>query len=561
MKKINVLAMVMLVVLFGCATAPEHDLAQQSDVPHTTVSEQEAPSETATPAPQVEEQVTITMWAYYSLELYDNLVKEFNRENNGYQIETTYFIGGDQRVEMALRLENGEMPDILLAPASEIPFYKMYSDGMMEDLLPYIQGDGIELSEDYLRCMTVDGKLYELSPIYEIGCMWFDFDKAELDPQEFDSISSIIALEPALPDGVALLDEQIRPQSYLKMFLGQYFQDFVDVSDWTWDFNTDLLRQVLELTSRTKTLRQQNAMEREPITDCLVHYSGSYNIYSSKEAKGRLPFPTADGNGCNMYSKYSAFMNSKCEHKQGTWDFMRRLLDHDFYDGMSFDYFATNARIDREMWAQTEESDYTRAAKEAISKADRAGRTDTVLLDIILQESLPYFEGQISLDEAVENIQSMASLYIADKWLGQEVTYPPTEVKSVKKLAEAINAAGRTGLPSETRLVDRANELQNIHYFYVPAVEFEGYKLTRISVTPEEIVYHYGDIQVTFYRKEGDFSKKVVYDEEAGTMTAPLEYTWMTISVPPELNDYDYLYSHCQAYITNPSEVILGGPQ
>lgn len=559
MKKINVLAMVMLVVLFGCATAPEHDLAQQSDVPHTTVSEQETPSETATPAPQVEEQVTITMWAMDASDSMCQLLDDFNNENNGCQIEVTYFQVSAEWCDMADRLENGELPDILFLSMSYMPFYRLVNTARLENLLPYAQEDGITISEDYLRCMSIDGKLYEISPTFMVGCMSPRFAAAKIEKRDFGSIGEILDIESELSGGRTLVAEDIRPSSYLEWLMNCYFDDFVVLDTGECSFDSELFRQMLEFSSKAKTSRQLEELE-EPVSQ--VYFIGPYGSYSTysviESGNDRVGFP---GDKYYIYAQRTAVMSSDCQHKKEAWSFLKRLLSQEYYDTISGNYFATNAQIDREMWAQTEESDYTRAAKEAISKADRAGRTDTVLLDIILQESLPYFEGQISLDEAVENIQSMASLYIADKWLGQEVTYPPTEVKSVKKLAEAINAAGRTGLPSETRLVDRANELQNIHYFYVPAVEFEGYKLTRISVTPEEIVYHYGDIQVTFYRKEGDFSKKVVYDEEAGTMTAPLEYTRMTISVPPELNDYDYLYSHCQAYITNPSEVILGGPQ
>lgn len=127
------------------------------------------------------------MWAMDASDSMCQLLDDFNNENNGCQIEVTYFQVSAEWCDMADRLENGELPDILFLSMSYMPFYRLVNTARLENLLPYAQEDGITISEDYLRCMSIDGKLYEISPTFMVGCMSPRFAAAKIEKRDFSS--------------------------------------------------------------------------------------------------------------------------------------------------------------------------------------------------------------------------------------------------------------------------------------------------------------------------------------------------------------------------------------
>ena len=136
-------------------------------------------------------------------------------------------------------------------------------------------------------------------------------------------------------------------------------------------------------------------------------------------------------------------MNSKCADKEGAWEFIRFFLEEEYQT--KYTVFlpvlrsAFDAQAKKEMTAQYETNeagektevstfvvgtmDFTvelyaakeeevAAIKELIEKVERMERIDEQVLSIVLEESGAYFDGQKTVDDVVQVIQSRAAIYM-----------------------------------------------------------------------------------------------------------------------------------------------------
>jgi len=151
-----------------------------------------------------------------------------------------------------------------------------------------------------------------------------------------------------------------------------------------------------------------------------------------------------------------------------------------------------------------------------------------------------------------------------------DVTRLPLVIKSVEDLKLAIEQSrSRTTLDID---YDPAINLPSIDYFYVPTVEFENHELFQIEVLKYYIIYYYlpkdiiespqpafdynTGVKIMFSRKsiEKDplasmveqtgislIEDNILYDKSRNTAFFAVGDTIMSITVPDELNDYNYL--------------------
>ena len=163
---------------------------------------------------------------------------------------------------------------------------------------------------------------------------------------------------------------------------------------------------------------------------------------------------------------------------------------------------------------------------------------------------------------------------------GVEVEYPAEElsvvVKSTKELKEAIKSSRVSG--SDNKLYNQY-KLQDIEYFYEPAVIFPGYELLQIEVLEYRIFYYYMPeslmkdtervtfnygygIVFTIARPEGELDNplqpiteqtgiepnkdNVVFDKRHNSITWPVDRTWADIRFPKAFADYEEMLSYCK---------------
>ncbi len=113
------------------------------------------------------------------------------------------------------------------------------------------------------------------------------------------------------------------------------------------------------------------------------------------------------------------------EHKEAAWDFLRLLLLPENLTGMSIGIPVTKAAFEKNLELSIDEDssqDYLVLTREDAEKmrrlvysTEKMARQDDTLTEIISAEAAAYFAGDKSLEDTVSNIQSRASIYVAEQ--------------------------------------------------------------------------------------------------------------------------------------------------
>jgi ABC-type glycerol-3-phosphate transport system substrate-binding protein len=133
----------------------------------------------------------------------------------------------------------------------------------------------------------------------------------------------------------------------------------------------------------------------------------------------------------NMYHTLNFAITTACEDKQGAWEFIRGILTEDYQlryrsiDGPSQYHlmFPTNrTALETELaWAMSRQPPYAIQRRDAnkvmyaIENVSGMTIISDALWSIISESAIDYWNGQISLEDAVRIVQNRASRYVAEQ--------------------------------------------------------------------------------------------------------------------------------------------------
>lgn len=383
----------------------------------------------------------------------------FNKANDKYRVEMIEYGSGTSTEDGTTRFKNeiiaGNMPDVVNIADGTEEFYA--AKGLLEDLKPYLDGEQKINRADYfdniLRAMETDGKLYALSPEFYIDTL---VGKTENVGAGFNwTMEDMMKLEEAREDGVEMFDHETKSgvlDYYLRYNLAQFF----DLNKGFCEFNTDEFKKALEFCNRfpkENEYQETDASEWRKANDgtlLLMHegimsvrdYQMCHNIFGTDISFVGYPSSFSCGSVAKG-GQMTLAMNSKCADKEGAWEFIRFFLEEEYQT--KYTVFlpvlrsAFDAQAKKEMTAQYETNeagekteistfvvgtmDFTvelyaakeeevAAIKELIEKVERMERIDEQVLSIVLEESGVYFDGQKTVDDVVQVIQSRAAIYM-----------------------------------------------------------------------------------------------------------------------------------------------------
>ena len=133
-------------------------------------------------------------------------------------------------------------------------------------------------------------------------------------------------------------------------------------------------------------------------------------------------------------------MSSTSNCKNGVWSFFEYLLSDAFQGNITLALPIKRAMVESRMDAwianHSDMTDYkgwadnqihtipvtpiTPALKEEamaiLLRADSVNYCDNTLYELVLKEAMPFFQGAITAEQAAQNIQSKASLYLAEQY-------------------------------------------------------------------------------------------------------------------------------------------------
>lgn len=346
----------------------------------------------------------------------------------------------DQRpgqLRLATDVATGNGPDIYdfsLEFIDSVPSAPSFARrGLLEDLYPYLDADPELKREDFLggflQAMEIGGGLYELTPDFYLANCFADA-RVVGDPSQWT---------------YARLHEIMRDNERYKYFFDPYVDrmwllgnilacsdsKLIDWEKGTCAFESYYFRALLETlrdmpetgTGREGTLDISNTkglLYYSPIGDVWMasipaHAFGENYCFTGLPELGNVIFP-----------QHSFGISSFSSHKQECWAFLRQ-----FWTRQQAEQFWLSPRRDviqlqiRNQWEGIVSAKldnvhpYAKQAMdslfEILDTTNIAARHDPQIWAIVWQEANAYFTGGRSVEDAMRNIQSRVSIYLAEQ--------------------------------------------------------------------------------------------------------------------------------------------------
>lgn len=383
---------------------------------------------------------------------------QFNKSSDKYRVEIKEY-GGSDAEDGATRFKNeitaGNMPDIVNIVDGTENFYA--EKGLLEDLKPYLDGEqGVNRAdyfENILAALETDGKLYLLSPDFVIDTL---VGKTSDVGEGYNwTMDDMIKLAQSREEGVAVFDHETK-QMALQYCLYYNMSQFFDLSKGVCDFDNDEFKKALEfanlfpaaneyadtdpspalLTSEGRLLLNQASMYD------VTEYQMQHHIYGEDISMVGYPSQYNCGSVAKM-GEIGLAMNAKSANKEAAWEFIRFFLEEEYQTKYTTAFPMSKAAFEKKMEAAMKKTygedengeqieiatisvgwqDYMMevyaatqeevdAVRDLVNRIDHVKRVDDQIYNIVLEEAEAYFNGQKSVEEVVQVIQSRANIYM-----------------------------------------------------------------------------------------------------------------------------------------------------
>lgn len=344
--------------------------------------------------------------------------------------------------------------------------------GILEDLTPYFESSDAVSREDIVdavwRAGSVDDKLYFLIPCFQCSGIL-----VERGYTKEGAWSGKDYLELGKKNPGSMLSDHIQdPTSQILSELSEYMEAFINWEDRTCSFDGDEFIALLEDLKTLSTYNYETVDEHATMADLIRGKtylteimtfgmdSGMYGYRDIGDAFGNnyeiAGMPTADGSlkyGMGYYDQIYG-MNAASGNKEGAWAFLEYLVSEEYqqpepphrimgYNSLLGSMFPARkdalelglqANVDyvtdpdellhihRNEYSNEKTEGYegfTEENKQAVLHIiDNSYRqsfdNDYTLLNILFEETEPFFQGHKSAEDVTKIIQSRVSLYLAE---------------------------------------------------------------------------------------------------------------------------------------------------
>ncbi len=417
------------------------------------------------------EELTIGM--LHSFPGLEAAVSQFNRQNENCHITVKTYLDekeydldtGWERIQADIAI--GNCPDILGLDSYSMDWRNLTEKGVLEDLAPFLEKSAVlpkeDLIENVLSQFTHNGKLTVLPTVLQLQTYVGSGDA--LGDVDSWTAEDVIAFADAHPD--AFLLDYFSPGRCLRYCLQYTMDSFVQEDTGKCSFDNEKFRNILkfaakasegqkryEAESKSKSWRQM-AQEGE----LLLVYADMYDVYGPQmfaDPFGSNPvfvgLPSSDGAGVGTFMATECFgISAQSQNKEAAWNFLESYISgKQEKDGGMAGFPILRSRLDAMLEAALSDylldedgnpvtdqfGDYVPKSSGTISfsntysysthvvkqeEADvirniiehgRLQERSTPILDIIVEETKAYFDGQKSLDDVIGVIQNRVQLYL-----------------------------------------------------------------------------------------------------------------------------------------------------
>lgn len=467
------LIMSLAVSLCACGSGSEtqHDKKSGSTLQPDYVYE----SESAGQPEQSKEPTTLVLAAIGLSPQLRQAIDDFNSTHDSAHIDikdyseyntATDFRAGYDR--FLIDIITGSVPDILVM-SSELPYKKIASSGILEDLYPYIDADRELSREDFfpniLGALELDGHLFMAVPDFMletvVGSAAVVGTEAGLTYDEYyRSLAS-------MPEGCrGFAPYEADKETMLSGCSMLEMDNLIDWTNGTCHFDSEEFIGLLKFANSISTsgsggmsgdaftmLAQGQQMLSVSAISSLSYMPVDYDHVFGGEATF-VGYPTYSGIGHKIYLMNGALsMSSVCRDKASAWDFIRTFLSEQYQNSASF--IPTNMKAFENKIAEATTVKYETDAngqyildengektpiaiasyfdgykmvgiyslterqaqliRKAVGEAEKLCCYESTINNIILEGARPYFAGQRTAEEAAANIQATAAIYVSEQ--------------------------------------------------------------------------------------------------------------------------------------------------
>lgn len=407
------------------------------------------------PCDEVIEKYVITfgaLWIDYTVN--DKIVK-FNRANDEYRISVKLYDAidaegnstGDKDFDNDIL--QGKMPDIV-SFSSAVDYKKYATKSLLADIGALIDADEEVSRQDFvenvLKAGEYQGKLVSIIPEFSITSV--TGKKAVVGDRTAWTWADFEALMRQYPDARAFGDAE--REGMFRQILQATLWDFVDLDTGECRFETDGFKSLLNFA---KTFPEtidwdsyyedydweaaQDDMKNDKILLSTAYFSSpddlAWSVMENQfgEDISYIGYPTASGKTGSAIEAYSSISISNASpFKEQAFDFVKELISEESYENTysfpinkkAFDKKFEKAVEDSEKYGEDENGAPRTITKEiadsfknfVLSVERKSAPYNHEIIDIILEESAGFMNGEKSLEETCRIIQSRAFIFVTE---------------------------------------------------------------------------------------------------------------------------------------------------
>jgi len=139
------------------------------------------------------EQVTLSLWHYWSDHLEEvliNNVNDFNESQENIEIELTYVPYDELTQQLLIGATSSDVPDIIIGGINEVQFYA--ESGILEDISEQVESSGLEeqIYENIADIHKLEDQFYGLPLHTNAVALFYNTDLVEDPPETWDELQS-----------------------------------------------------------------------------------------------------------------------------------------------------------------------------------------------------------------------------------------------------------------------------------------------------------------------------------------------------------------------------------
>jgi hypothetical protein len=393
------------------------------------------------------------------------MIRKFNKTNEKYRIvirDYSQFATMEDYNTSYTQMNNdiisGNIPDILILDTYQLDINAYISKGLFTDLRKYLEKDpelsDKEFMENAFRAASGGEEWYCLVPGFSVNTI---VGKSSiLGDRQGWTFDEFVALMNSLPEGTLSFAEMTK-LSFISQFMYYCSHDFVDPETGKCSFNSPEFISILEYAN---TFPEEinyddydenywnNYQNQYRTGETILQQTGLYSVGDYKyimssfgEEVTFVGYPSKSMKGSSLSYSSPVTISSKSSHKEGAWEFVRTYLLDEYqkqgYDGMPVrkDIFLEKAQeamnrpyyMDGDTKVEYDETNYingeevvmpplTQAQVDKVvafvESVDTSFSYNQDLINIINEETAPFFQGQKSAAEVADIIQSRAQIFV-----------------------------------------------------------------------------------------------------------------------------------------------------